>query len=161
MVCFYHSESEASAVCGDCGKYLCSVCAAKYTPCLCTECAKSRSFRNTFGKAGGLIAKSIVFWVISSILFYLLLSMSSETEPSKLISMAVLAGFIFSGVPWGWSLLSRLIPISAFGNIAFVLVFYLIKFMLAYFIGFFVMAFNLLKILFFVIKGLIERKQLS
>ena len=39
MKCYNHIELDAVATCQLCGKALCRACAAKYSPCMCDECA--------------------------------------------------------------------------------------------------------------------------
>ena len=42
MNCFNHTQEPAVAQCSDCGKGLCSECAERYQPILCTPCFQKR-----------------------------------------------------------------------------------------------------------------------
>jgi len=96
-----------------------------------------------------ILLKSAIFFVLSFLfLKYILLSGNTTMSLSGLLFAALL----FSGIPWGWSLITRVVPLAAGGNLVFVIVFYLIKLIAAYFIGLFVMIWNILKIGFLLFK---------
>lgn len=158
MTCFYHSEQEPSAQCMDCGKYLCAECASKNVPCLCPDCSKTRSIDSTFGEALRIFLKSSLFFVLSAAFVYFVMLSKYESRASE-IEMILILALPFSGIPWGWSFLSRMIPLRASGSIIWVGGFYLIKLVLAYFIGLVVMLFNVLKIIYLLIKGIVQSKK--
>lgn len=157
MQCFYHQDREASAICSDCGKGLCAQCAAVFDPSVCPSCASARSSANTTGEIIKIMVKSAVFFAISFVFFYLVVSHTeSQVDTSGLVMMSIIA----SGIPWGWGLISRIFPYSAGGNVSFMVCFYLFKLIAAYLVGIFVMAWNIIKILFYFIKRLIEKRSI-
>lgn len=46
MHCYRHANRSVAGYCTDCGKFLCSECASKYSPCLCDDCYDSRLKNN-------------------------------------------------------------------------------------------------------------------
>lgn len=46
MHCYLHQNRSVAGCCTDCGKYLCSECASKHSPCLCDDCYNTRLTKN-------------------------------------------------------------------------------------------------------------------
>ena len=148
MKCFVHPDREVAATCVQCNKGLCHACASVYRPCLCSDCAKERNYANTTGEVKSILIKQIIFFVVSFVVLKLLFS---SQNPS--LTMLLGLSLPISGIPWGWSLLSRLIPITLFGSSTLVMLYYFLKLFAAYFIGLFVMVWNVGKMAYLYYKG--------
>lgn len=155
MKCFKHPDRDACALCDECGKGLCHECTGAFQPPLCPGCALKRSAANTTGEAKAILIKSAIFFVISFFISRFLLGAGDSKAP---ITMHLFMAVVFSGVPWGWSFISRVIPMFPIGNMMFLVGFYMIKFVAAYFIGIFIMAWNVIKIIYLLYKGKSEKK---
>ena len=107
------------------------------------------------GEIMAILLKSAIFFVLS-FLFLKYILLSGDTTLS--LSGLLFAALLFSGIPWGWSFITRVIPLAAGGNLVFVIVFYLIKLIAAYFSGLFIMVWNVLKIGYLLFKQ-IRQKQ--
>lgn len=156
MKCFRHPDRDACATCNECGKGLCHECAAAFEPALCSGCALKRSAANTTGEAKAILIKSAIFFVISFFISKFMLSAGDSSSP---ISMHLFMAVVFSGIPWGWSFISRVVPMVPFGNMMFLIGFYMFKLIAAYIIGIFIMGWNIIKILYLLYKGKTEKKQ--
>lgn len=117
MSCFYHPEREATAVCSECGKPLCSECSAVFQPPTCESCISAHvsSVKAEMIKS---IAISVVFMIIGCLVI---------KSPS---------GILLAGIPYGWSILNSITP-SMFVWMSWIgwIIYFLLKLVLAYFIG--------------------------
>ncbi|MEH6988698.1 hypothetical protein [Cytobacillus firmus] len=145
MKCHKHYEMDAVSQCTDCGKALCPSCSEKFTFPICDSCNLSR----IKGDRGLLVKNS----VIMAVFFVIGFSLSEEG-----FFMALLAGYFFAGVPWGWSTLNKITP-SIFLSMPLVgwLIYFGIKFALSLMIGMFVTPFKIYQI----IKELKQTKELE
>ena len=117
MRCFKHLDREATAQCNSCGRFLCTECANKISPPLCTDCAVEHS-RSVKAE----MIKNIVISVILMIIGVLVIKS--------------VGGVLLAGIPYGWQILNRITP-SMFLWLSFVgwIIYFLIKLVLAYIIG--------------------------
>lgn len=155
MKCFKHPDRDACAMCDECGKGLCHECTGAFEPPLCSGCALKRSAANTTGVAKAIMIKSAIFFVISFFISKFLMGAGDSDVP---FTTHLVLALIFSCVPWGWSFISGIIPLVPFGNLAFISMFYMIKFIVAYLIGIPIMAWNVCKIIYLLYKGKSEKK---
>lgn len=155
MKCFRHPTQDACGFCDECGKALCHECVSAFKPPLCADCALARSAANTTGEVKTIAIKSAILFVISFIILKVIFSKADTGSP---LSFYLLLSLIISGIPWGWSFLSRVFPVTVFGNGGFVIAYYLLKFTGAYLIGLFIMAWHVIKIPYLIHKGKTEKK---
>lgn len=98
MACYYHSGVEAVAACERCGKWLCKECAVAFEPPLCRDCV--------IQEAQATKRKMILSIILSIFLFIV-----GATSFSGTLGVGSIAtGFIFLGIPYGWSFLNRITP---------------------------------------------------
>lgn len=164
MKCFYHEDREAVGTCQECGKSLCKECASKYTPVTCEDChvaivARARNEREK-AKQDALIdskseiIKAIVIGIISSAIFVgFTYFVAQERDVKTLLYWA----FWGLGFPWGWSLISRIIPTfyGSSDNIMLALILNVLKFAVALLIG--IPAF-FIQIIILIVKHVIVKK---
>ncbi len=137
MKCFNHVDLDAVATCQVCGKGLSHDCAAKYTPCMCDECASAQEemeaarevnykkaakaeykARRKYEKkeAGAYLAAmwrsniaiGFVAAIIGTVIFWMF---PMEQPPLNNGSTLLALGFIavsFFGLPFGWRFLTYL-----------------------------------------------------
>lgn len=146
MKCSKHYERDAVSQCVDCGKALCPECTEKFTVPLCDQCALNR-----INADKQLLVKNSIIMIVLFIIGFLW----SEQES---FFQRILLGYFFAGIPWGWSILTKITPnmflfMSWFGWI----IYFFIKLMLSMFIGMFVTPYKIYKI----IKGLSNAKALE
>lgn len=127
MNCCFHPEREASAYCVKCGKGLCSDCAAKYSPPLCSACANGSNaatkddiishFKHNI--IGGVIG--LLIGIVPSLLFTFLFGamarmgagngfggISLGTAISSTIPFALFCTYIGAAFPSGWKSLWKI-----------------------------------------------------
>ena len=152
MKCFNHIDREATATCQHCGKGLCRECAAKYTPCLCEECAqllrqeqhsravaekndRRQKYINALVDTRSEFIRTCVYGVIVSIVICFICAQGSDAPSAgKLLQYGVVCFFI----PFGWKLLTYVqsfIPLTIIGTLWFWLGWVAFKAMLSIFIG--------------------------
>lgn len=158
MKCFNHSDREPASVCPGCGKALCKECASAFAGGLCSDCAFEQSAGSTTGEIVQILIKSALCFAVGAAITYFMQSSSSYKMSTGAF---FLSAFVYSGIPWGWSLLSRVIPIAPGGNVAFVVAFYLVKLILSLVVGMFVLLWNIIKIVFFAIKRAVDKKNIE
>lgn len=125
MKCYNHPNIDAVGSCVDCGKALCQECAGNFKPVLCAECANSRTKKE--------ISQCIFSFVISIGIFIIMYIINNY---SSFMNDNVTSLFIFSCIPWGWTLISSIT--SKFSLVLPVwvwIIVYVIKFFLAMLIG--------------------------
>lgn len=91
MVCFYHQNREATVQCNHCGKNLCTECGSRFQPPTCPSCVED-------------YVKSIEKEMVKNIAVSVVL---------MLIGIFVIRnplGILLAGIPYGWSLLTRITP---------------------------------------------------
>ena len=141
MKCFYHGDLEAVATCQRCGKGLCHECAAKFSPCLCDDCAsilhaeqeeriateenqKRQKYLDALIDTKREFIKACLFGVAIMVIFR--------------VPDAGFANVILFFIPFGWKLLTYLqskVPIFLIGNIVFWVCWLLFKALLSIFVG--------------------------
>ncbi len=137
MNCYYHSETAGSATCHDCGRALCNVCSDRFTPIMCEGCFTTG--QSTERKS---ITKSLT---VSGIMLVvgLLFSLGSNSFGTAIISM-----YFFASIPFGWSLVSRIMSgWVLFMGIRGWLIYPLAKLLASWLIGGFVAPFYLSKMI--------------
>lgn len=60
MHCYKHLNKTVAGYCTDCGKFLCSDCVSKHTPCLCDSCYETRISKIKQKKRRPFITKCII-----------------------------------------------------------------------------------------------------
>lgn len=152
MKCFNHIDREATATCQHCGKGLCRECAAKYTPCLCEDCAeilrqeqvhraeaekkdRRQKYINALVDTRGEFIRTCVYGVIVALVICFICA-QGDVPPSagELLQYGVFCFFI----PFGWKLLTYVqsfIPVMIIGSLWFWLGWIFVKMGLSIFIG--------------------------
>jgi len=109
MLCAIHTDREAVAVCGTCGRTLCPECAGKYQPPTCPYCmeqwGKNEKSRLVMCSVVSLIFAGLGIWLC------VFADRAARQEENQLpfFQMAVLYACLvlpLAGIPWGWSTLS-------------------------------------------------------
>lgn len=125
MNCFYHPSRPAVAHCPDCGKGLCSECAAKFEKPICPECNGKRGKNDLRKYSKPLIICAIMFIVGCFV------GKGVTNEP-------FLTGYVFTCIYGGWSIAG-----TFFNNILItldkesILLYYGLKIVLAAVVGIF------------------------
>ena len=117
MKCYYHSNRDAVGTCQTCGKALCKECASVYTPVTCGDChvmivTKARNERekakqDALINTSGEMKKAVIIGVVAGLAISILLSMNSGNFDFVMAAFYFFVGF---GLPFGWSLISHIIP---------------------------------------------------
>ncbi|MGG7619550.1 hypothetical protein [Bacillus coreaensis] len=145
MKCHKHYEMDAVSTCVDCGKALCPQCSEKFTFPICDSCNLTRIKNDK-----NLLVKNSI---IMAILFIIGFSSSSGG-----FFGALLLGYFFAGIPWGWSALNKITPnIFLFMPLIGWVIYFGIKLVLSLLIGMFVTPFKIYQI----VKGMKEVKELE
>ncbi len=109
MNCYNHPEQPAVAQCPDCGKGLCTECAALYANPICRSCNRKRINED---KRVIIMEMLLTFGVglVLAILF-VRLTEDGHTYPFWFKPMIfTMAFYLFSGIVPGWQALTRLAP---------------------------------------------------
>ncbi len=148
MKCHVHYESDAVAQCSDCGKGLCPSCSDKYHIPLCNNCALSRVSAN----------KQLLFRNTALMVILFSIGVAIAMDSNSDFVDTLLMGYMFAGIPWGWSVLNMITPnIFLIMPIVGWLIYFGVKFSLAMVIGMFVTPFKLFQI----VKGMVDAKNMS
>lgn len=159
MQCFYHHGKDAVDACEDCSKRLCQECASTFTPCLCLDCYSERRKTTTIHEALRLFGKSVAFFAIAFICQKLLFSFASVKMDTSLL---LVSSLIYSGIPWGWSFVSRIFPVQILGgSTGFLLLYFMLKLVAAYLIGLIIMLWNVGKICYLLIRSFMDKKEIE
>lgn len=139
MKCANHPELDAVATCVDCGKGLCSDCSSAYEFPICENCNSGR----VAGEKKELmknIALTILFFIIGG---YFAVSSGGSVN----IVAVIVIGYLFAGIPWGWSFLNKITPsIFLFLPLIGWVIYFFIKGILSFFIGFIALPIKLFQI---------------
>ena len=149
MKCFYNEDRDAVGTCQTCGKGLCKECAAKYTPVTCDDChvrivAQARNEREK-KKQDALIntkeemIKATIIGIVAGLLFSFLMCRGNKESMGDLFGIFAVLFFLWGfGIPFGWGLISHLIP-NVFGRgyngTILAIVIMVVKFLIASIIG--------------------------
>lgn len=145
MKCSKHYERDAVSQCLDCGKALCPECTNKFSVPLCDHCALSRIAADR-----QLLVKNSIMMIV---LFIIGFSLSNGSLPGRLLN-----GYFWAGIPWGWSILTKITPrMFLFMSWIGWVIYFFVKCMLSAMIGMFVTPYRIYK----VVKGLKEAKALE
>jgi B-box zinc finger. len=146
MKCSKHYERDAVSQCVDCGKALCPECTEKFNVPLCDQCALNR-----INADKQLLVKNSVIMIVLFVVGFLWSGQEGFFQ-------RILMGYFFAGIPWGWSILTKITP-SMFLFMSWIgwLIYFLVKLMLSMLIGMFVTPYKIYKI----IKGLSDAKALE
>lgn len=174
MKCFNHIDREAAATCQHCGKGLCRECAARYTPCLCEDCAqllrkeqasrakaekidRRQKYLDALVDTRSEFIRTCIFGVIvSAILCSLCLQASNPPGFGTMLLYAALFFFI----PFGWKLLTYLqsfIPLMIIGTIWFWVFWIVLKAFISIVVGIPAFLYQLFKTFF--VQGEIQKAQ--
>ena len=124
MKCANHPHLDAVATCVDCGKGLCVDCAHTFDVPICNSCNTAR----VQGEKSVLVKNIILTAVFFAIGFYI---------ARDSIMGGIVIGYIFAGIPWGWSFLNKITPsIFLFLPLIGWVIYFFIKGILSLFIGF-------------------------
>lgn len=145
MKCHKHYDMDAVSQCLDCGKALCPQCSEKFINPICDNCNLERIKNDR-----SVLVKNTVLMIVLFIFGFI-------TSDSNFF-MAILAGYFFAGIPWGWSALNKITPnIFLFMPVVGWIIYFGIKLVVSLMIGMFVTPFKIYQI----VKGLKETKQLE
>ncbi|MCB2339061.1 DUF2180 family protein [Clostridium estertheticum] len=146
MKCYNHNEKDVVSQCIDCGKGLCPECTNKFSIPICDQCELSR-----INADKQLLVKNSIIMVVLFILGF------SNASGQGFFSR-LLGGYFFAGIPWGWSILSKITP-NMFLFMSWIgwLIYFMVKLAIAVLIGMFVTPYKIYKI----IKGLSNAKFLE
>lgn len=146
MKCSKHYERDAVSQCIDCGKALCPDCTNKFSQPLCDQCALNRINANK-----QLLVKNTIIMIALFIFGF-------ASNSGAGFFQRIFAGYFFAGIPWGWSILTKITP-NMFLFMSWIgwLIYFLTKCLISMFIGMFVTPYKIYKIL----KGLSEAKSLE
>lgn len=133
MKCYKHNERDAVSQCIDCGRGLCPECTNKFTFPICDQCELKR-----INASKQLLVKNIVI-MIALFIFGLLIG------PENFLGK-ILMGYCFAGIPWGWSILTKITP-KMFLFMSWIgwIIYFLYKIMISTMIGMFVTPFKIYK----------------
>lgn len=139
MKCANHPTLDAVATCVDCGKGLCSDCSSAYEFPICENCNAGR-----VGDEKKVLTRNIALTVLFFILgFYF----ANSSAGSFQLVGGIVIGYIFAGIPWGWSFLNKITPsIFLFLPLIGWVIYFFIKGILSLFIGFIALPIKLFQI---------------
>ena len=139
MKCANHPTMDAVATCVDCGKGLCSDCTNAYEFPICEKCNAIR-----VGGEKRELTKNIVL----TVLFFIIGAYFAVSSGGGFnIISAIVIGYLFAGIPWGWSFLNKITPsIFLFLPLIGWVIYFLIKGILSFFIGFIALPIKLYQI---------------
>ena len=109
MNCAQHVQIVAVAQCNECGRGLCQECADAYKPPICRSCAgdiattQKADVRKQFMWSGALFIVGMMIGCNTS-------QSGPTPAPYPPFAMGLLLGYMFAGIPWGWSALTRITP---------------------------------------------------
>lgn len=127
MNCFYHTNRQAVAQCIDCGKGLCSECAAHYDKPICKDCIMQRN--NSLKKEAFKSLASLIAGIILGMVLFFLNGCSD-------FLISIVMGIEIAGIPVGWKVLNKITP-NFFIWLPIVgwIIYYVFKFVLSLLIG--------------------------
>ncbi len=133
MKCHQHYDNDAVSQCVDCGRGLCPKCTSRWTIPICDSCNLNRASNEK--KA---IIRNIILMIPLFILGY---NFFAGEMP---LSVKLMYGYIFAGLPWGWSVLNRITPnVFLFLPIFGWIVYFVLKLGIAMLIGEFVLPYKI------------------
>jgi len=135
MKCHDHNDSDAVSQCCDCGRGLCPQCTNKWSIIICDACNYQRAEKEKKEVIKNIYITIPLFFVG---LFFL-------SNSASFVSRIIL-GYIFAGLPWGWSALNKITPnVFLFLPIGGWVLYFVIKFMLSLLIGAFALPYKAFK----------------
>ena len=145
MNCYNHAETTAVASCIDCGKGLCKECASLYSSPICNECNLARVGEDRSSNIKVFIP-SMLFFIIGFVL--MMMSKSHEGTIIQKILSAIVLGYLFGGIPWGWRVITFITPqmflfMSIFGWI----IYFVLKLILSFAVGIVAMPIAVIRLL--------------
>lgn len=116
MNCFYHPEKPAVAQCSNCGKGLCKSCIITQRPIRCDACVKKIELSAKCAKENEeknrkkqLRISLIIFMICMVISWGMYITGEFDSAPLlAFLPASVLSSFVIAGIPFGWSLISRM-----------------------------------------------------
>lgn len=137
MKCFHHPDVDAVGTCPDCNRALCRECAGRYSVPICDQCNEARLKRDKV-----LVYRNISIMAALFLIPFFLTPLHAGNIPGLIV-----LGFVFAGLPWGWSALNRITPnIFLIMPIIGWVIYFIVKLWLSLLIGVFVMPFKIYSI---------------
>lgn len=138
MKCFNHINMDAVGQCVDCNKGLCSDCVELYSPPLCRDCMLKRT-----SATKSELVKSCILSIIFCIAGFIVVLLGEHN-----FLMAIAAGYVWGGIPWGWQALNRITP-SVFLFLPLIgwVIYFIIKLILSCWVGIVVTPFKIYRLL--------------
>jgi|GEM_PF-385068 len=96
MNCFNHTQEPAVAQCSDCGKGLCSECAERYQPILCTPCFQKRKRSEIWRSIFSLLFLIALFVIGFRWNFLATKGFEDMRWMSGYVLMAIWSGYLFA-----------------------------------------------------------------
>ena len=93
--CFNHTQEPAVAQCSDCGKGLCSECAERYQPILCTPCFQKRKRSEIWRSIFSLLFLIALFVIGFKWNFLATKGVEDMRWMSGYVLMAIWSGYLF------------------------------------------------------------------
>ncbi len=137
MNCFNHPQQPAVAQCVDCGKGLCSRCAAMYQPILCASCYQARRDAEV---------REYTINVVLYIAFFIVGFATDFLEESEPFNTRWLSAYSVMAARAGYILVERYFPFRLFvAHIAVWALYLVFKLVLYFIIVFFVAPFMVVR----------------
>lgn len=136
MNCYNHPSETAVAQCIDCGKGLCSCCAATYSIMICNSCNRQR-IQNEKSRIIKELIFTFIFGISLAYLFGQAIFFKGESFSAKtVIIYYIIYIYIFAGVVSGWKTLTSITPrIFLILPIIGWLLYFIVKLFLSFWIG--------------------------
>jgi len=143
MKCYFHNQEEAVASCQRCGRFLCSVCAGKYNPCLCEDCAalsievEKQESDNSKREALADTKEEFIQYTMYGVVGFIIGALLGYFLNDNNLGVAIVFGLMCFFVPYGWSTISYLLsflPIMILPIYIFI-IWYVFKFAISIFFG--------------------------
>ncbi len=154
MKCFYHNETDATCICVDCGKALCSPCGSISKQPRCADCM-TESNQKEYNSFLYTLIVSAFFFVITAVILFFTIGVPAFRSPLWWLLMVVIAT-----IPWGWRFLNSLFPVFFFTtSIIGMLIYLIFKALLSIFAGIVVMPWQFFSIIRLHLKTKAARKK--
>lgn len=146
MKCYAHYEMDAVSHCLDCGKAMCPECTHRFSIPICNGCNLVR-----INYDRNLLVKNSIWMAVLFIMGFFWDNRDGFID-------SLFMGYLFAGIPWGWSALNRITP-----NVFLIMpligwvIYFVFKLFVSLAIGMFITPFKIRK----VVKGLQEAKKLE
>lgn len=99
MHCYKHLNRTVAGNCSDCGKFLCSECASKYTICICDDCYNTRVSENKHKRKKRFFTRFFIGLFLAFIFIWFCIN---NNDAYEILPAALLIFFL----PYGTSIIS-------------------------------------------------------